>query len=169
MSLAETEILKMARAVQADECRKSFFYFVKTFWDVIIPETPVFNWHIPYLCEELQELSGYIVRREKKPYDIIINIPPGSTKSTIVTIMWHAWLWTQDARLRIISNSYSGDLSLEHASKSKDIITSDLYRTLFPEVIIRHDKSGKGSYENTKGGARYSTSTGVLLRVSTLT
>lgn len=65
MSLAETEILKMARAVQADECRKSFFYFVKTFWDVIIPETPVFNWHIPYLCEELQELSGYIVRREK--------------------------------------------------------------------------------------------------------
>lgn len=160
MSLAETEILKMARAVQSDECRKSFFYFVKTFWDVIIPETPVFNWHIEYLCEELQRLSGYIVRREKKPYDIIINIPPGSTKSTIVTIMWHAWLWTQDARLRVISNSYSGDLSLEHASKSKDIITSDLYRTLFPEVIIRHDKSGKGSYENTKGGARYSTSTG---------
>ncbi len=89
--------------------------------------------------------------RRKKPYDIIINIPPGSTKSTIVTIMWHAWLWTQDARLRIISNSYSGDLSLEHASKSKDIITSDLYRTLFPEVVIRHDKSGKGSYENIKG------------------
>ncbi len=66
MSLGQVDILSMARAVQADECRKSFFYFVKTFWAVIIPETPVFNWHIPYLCEELQELSGYIVRREKE-------------------------------------------------------------------------------------------------------
>jgi predicted phage terminase large subunit-like protein len=146
--------------VQADECRKSFYYFVKTFWAVIIPEVPVFNWHIEYICKELQDLSYYIVNRLPKPYDIIINIPPGSTKSTIVTIMWHPWLWTQDPRLRVISNSYSGDLSLEHASKSKDIITSDLYRTLFPEIIIRHDKSGKGSYENVKGGARYSTSTG---------
>lgn len=160
MNLLGDDILSLARAVQADECRKSFYYFVKTFWAVIIPEVPVFNWHIEYICKELQDLSYYIVNRLPKPYDIIINIPPGSTKSTIVTIMWHPWLWTQDPRLRVISNSYSGDLSLEHASKSKDIITSDLYRTLFPEIIIRHDKSGKGSYENVKGGARYSTSTG---------
>lgn len=160
MNLNESEILKLARAVQADECRQSFYYFLQTFWNVIIPEIPVFNWHIKYLCDELQKLSYYIVNRQSKPYDIIINIPPGSTKSTIVTIMWHPWLWTQDARLRVISNSYSGDLSLEHASKSKDIITSDLYKLLFPEIQIRHDKSGKGSYENTKGGARYSTSTG---------
>lgn len=160
MNLNESDILKLARAVQADECRQSFYYFLQTFWGVIIPEVPVFNWHIKYLCDELQKLSYYIVNRMPKPYDIIINIPPGSTKSTIVTIMWHPWLWTQDARLRVISNSYSGDLSLEHASKSKDIITSDLYRLLFPEVMIRHDKSGKGSYENIKGGARYSTSTG---------
>lgn len=160
MNLSGDDILGLARAVQADECRKSFYYFVKTFWAVIIPEVPVFNWHIEYICQELQDLSYYIVNRLPKPYDIIINIPPGSTKSTIVTIMWHPWLWTQDPRLRVISNSYSGDLSLEHASKSKDIITSDLYRTLFPEIIIRHDKSGKGSYENVKGGARYSTSTG---------
>ena len=160
MNLSGDDILGLARAVQADECRKSFYYFVKTFWAVIIPEVPVFNWHIEYICKELQDLSYYIVNRLPKPYDIIINIPHGRTKSTIVTIMWHPWLWTQDPRLRVISNSYSGDLSLEHASKSKDIITSDLYRTLFPEIIIRHDKSGKGSYENVKGGARYSTSTG---------
>ena len=140
MNLSGDDILGLARAVQADECRKSFYYFVKTFWAVIIPEVPVFNWHIEYICKELQDLSYYIVNRLPKPYDIIINIPPGSTKSTIVTIMWHPWLWTQDPRLRVISNSYSGDLSLEHASKSKDIITSDLYRTLFPEIIIRHDK-----------------------------
>lgn len=133
----------LALRVVADRCRRSFFYFVQTFWDVIIKEEPTYNWHIPFLCEELQRLSASIVAREPKPYDLIVNIPPGTTKSTIVTIMWPVWLWTQDATLRIITNSYSGGLSIEHAMKSKDIIRSDKFRALFPHIMIRKDKSGK--------------------------
>lgn len=153
-------VIRKALVVQADECRKDFFYFLKTFWDIIIKEEPVYNWHIPLLCQGLQALSMSIIERKPKPYDLLINIPPGTTKSTIVTVMWPAWLWTQDPSIRIISNSYSGDLSLDHASKSKDIITSDRYMRLFPEVRIRPDKSAKGSYETTRTGARYTTSTG---------
>lgn len=136
------------------------FEFVRSFWGVIIREEPVFSWHIKFLCEELQELSKSIIARAKKPYDLIVNIPPGTTKSTITTIMFPAWLWTQDPSIRIITNSYSGDLAIEHAVKSRDIITSDKYRLLFPEVVIRRDKAGKSSYENTATGARYATSTG---------
>lgn len=157
---SENNILALAYAVERDTCKKSFFEFVQSFWGVIIAEEPVYNWHIEYLCEELQALAWYIVNREKKPYDIIINIPPGTTKTTIVTIMFPAWIWTQAPWIRIITNSYSGELSVEHASKSKDIIISDKYKTLFPEIVIRRDKSGKGSYENTAKGARYTTSTG---------
>lgn len=146
--------------VQALMCKKRFYSFVETFWSVIIPEEPVFNWHIKYLCDELQELAYYIVNRLPKPYDLIINIPPGTTKSTIATIMFPAWLWTQDARLRIISSSYSSDVSLDQSQKSKDIITSEKYQKLFPDVHIRRDKSGKGFYGNTAGGDRYVTSTG---------
>lgn len=147
-------------AYNREMCKRQFFYFVKEFWDVIIKEEPVYNWHIPYLCQELQQLSEPIVQRKPKPYDLVINIPPGTTKSTIVTVMWPAWLWTLDPSIRVISNSYSGDLSLDHASKSKDIITSEKYQLYFPEVKIRPDKSAKGFYENTQTGARYSTSTG---------
>lgn len=152
--------LNLIYAVQRERCQKSFFDFVRLFWDVVIKEEPVYNWHIPYLCSELQELSKYIVAREKKPYDLVINIPPGTSKSTICTIMFPAWLWTQDPTLRIISNSYSADLSTEHAVKSRDIISSEKYKRLFPEVVIRADKSAKQNYENTAGGARYTTSTG---------
>jgi predicted phage terminase large subunit-like protein len=161
MKKNESEYYKaISLQVVADECKRSFFYFVKTFWDVIIVEEPVYNWHIPYLCKELQDLSVYIVNRQKKPYDLIINIPPGTTKSTIATIMFPPWLWTQDAAIRIITNSYSADLSIEHAVKSRDIITSDKYRKLFPNVVLRRDKFAKSSYENTATGARYTTSTG---------
>jgi predicted phage terminase large subunit-like protein len=159
----KVDYTELALAVVADECRKSFFYFVKTFWDVVIKEEPVYNWHIPYLCKELQDLSVSIVARQPKPYDLIINIPPGTTKSTIVTIMWPVWLWTQDPSLRIITNSYSGGLSIDHATKSKDIIQSDKFRTLFPKIKIRGDKSGKQNYENTDTGYRYATSTGATI------
>lgn len=158
MDKHEIGVLKIA--YNREMCRRQFFFFVKEFWDVIIKEEPVYNWHIPFLCQELQTLSMSIVARKPKPYDLIINIPPGTTKSTIVTVMWPAWLWTKDPTLRVISNSYSGDLSLDHASKSKDIVTSDKYQLYFPEVKIRPDKSAKGFYETTQTGARYSTSTG---------
>lgn len=150
----------IALSVVAEECRKSFFYFLQTFWGVIIAEEPIYNWHIEYLCNELEKLAVSIKNREPKPYDLIINIPPGTTKSTIVTIMFPAWLWILDPTLRIITNSYSGGLSIEHATKSKDIIKSDKYQKLFPDIAIRRDKSGKQHYENTDGGFRYATSTG---------
>lgn len=151
---------KFITAFERERCRRSFFYFVQKFWNVIIKEKPVYNWHIEYLCQELQILSIPIVKREKKLYDLIINIPPGTTKSTITTIMYPAWLWTQDPTIRIITNSYSMNLSIEHATKSRDIILSDEFRRLFPDVMIRRDKGQKTSYENTLTGARYTTSTG---------
>lgn len=146
--------------IVAEECQSSFFYFVQQFWSVIIKEEAIYNWHIEALCNELQELSRSIVARSPKPYDLIINIPPGTTKSTITTIMFPAWLWTQDPTIRVITNSYSMDLSIEHAVKSRDIITSDKYKKLFPKIILRRDKGAKSSYENTLTGARYATSTG---------
>jgi predicted phage terminase large subunit-like protein len=149
----------MALKTQAYECKRSLFYFLKTFWNVIIKEAPVFNWHIKELCCELQMVGEGIIRRDEKMYDLIINVPPGSTKSTIVTIMFPAWLWANDSTLRVISNSYSADLSEDHASKSRDIILSEKYQLLFPHVRIRHDSSGKSKYDTTKGGERRATST----------
>lgn len=156
----DIELIERARA---ERCRRSFYYFVQSFWDVIISETPVWNWHIEYLCDELQKLSYYVVNRLPKPYDIIINIPPGTSKSTIVSIMFPAWLWTLAPWVKIITNSYSGDLSIELSIKSKDIITSDKYLRYFPNVQIRKDKSGKQHYETTEGGFRYATSTGATI------
>lgn len=116
----------------AELCRRSFFRFVQEFWDVVIPEEPVYNWHIEYLCGELQYLNSFVVARKPKPYDLVINIPPGTTKSTIVMQMYNAWVWTIDPKQRFISSSYSDEISLASSVKTRDIITSEKYRKLFP-------------------------------------
>jgi len=144
----------------AELCRRSFYRFVQEFWGTIIPETPVWNWHIEYLCDELQLLNENVMARKPKLYDLIINIPPGSTKSTIATQMYNAWVWTVDPSQRIISSSYSHPLSLSHSVKTRDIVTSDKYRRLFPEVKLKVDQQAKSDFMNVQGGQRYTTSTG---------
>lgn len=140
--------------------KTSFYEFLTSFWEVIVHEPYIDNWHIKVICEELQTLSQYIVTRTDKPYDLIINVPPGSTKTTIVLQMFPAWLWAIDPSIRIISSSHSAPLSIDSASKSRDILLSPKYKTLFPRVKLRGDKSAKTSYETTKGGTRDVTSTG---------
>jgi phage terminase large subunit-like protein len=160
---------------KGEQCRRSLFKFVQEFWSEIIPEDPVWNWHIEYLCDELQRdvlrvcrlpaqnIGGVLLpekQREIKLHDILVNIPPGTTKTTIISVMLPAWAWSVDATLRICGASYSGDLSMQIAVKSRDIIQSDKYKKYFPKVKIREDSNNKGHYINTEGGERYSTSTG---------
>ena len=145
---------------RAELCRKEFFYFVQTFWEVIIPETPIWNWHIPYLCNKLQGIAEGVRDRQAGQKDLIINIPPGTTKSTICTIMFPLWCWTIDPTLRILTASYAYSLSLDHCIRSRDILRSNKFRQLFPELRIKKDEDNKSHYRNTEGGERMATSVG---------
>jgi hypothetical protein len=160
MELNRKIIEKELIAIERDACLNSFYEFFLSFWDIVVPEELKDNWHIKYICNELQAIVPYLKERKKKPYDLIFNVPPGSTKTTIVLQMFPAWLWAVDPTLRIISSSHSASLSIDSASKSRDILLSPRYRLLFPHVKLRDDKSAKTSYENTKGGTRDVTSTG---------
>ncbi len=140
--------------LKAELCKRSFYYFVQSFWDIIIAETPIWNWHIAYLCSKAQALVERVAKREAKDKDIIINIPPGTSKSTIFTIMLPAWAWAVDPTLRILTISYSDTLATEHALKSRDIIRSDRYRNYFPYIEVKKDKDNKTNYENTNNGQR---------------
>lgn len=144
--------------INAEKCRRSFFHFLQEFWDIIIPEPAVYNWHIPYLCSELQTVVEKVVKREEKDYDLIINISPGETKSTIVTVMLPVWAWIRDASIRSLTASYSASLSTDHAIKSRDIVRSDKFRLFFPEISLKKDQDGKTHYKNDSGGERYATS-----------
>ena len=161
-SPAQTETLSKlpTNQVITSLLRSRFDYFIRYFWAEIIAEPLVWNWHMDLLCQHLQDLLFQVKDRRPDTQDLLINIPPGTTKSTICTIMLPAWAWTIDPTLRILTASYSASLSTTHAIKSRDIIRSDRYRALFPGVKIKKDQDNKTQYENVAGGQRYATSVG---------
>lgn len=158
--IAVTKI-RLTDTERFDDC---FYNFVKLFWKEIVKDKFIDNWHIKYLCNELQEWSKTLINREKKKHDMIINISPGESKSTICSVMFPAWLWTIDPTLRIITVSYNADLSIDLSVKTKDVINSDLYQLIWGNSFkIRDDFDSKALYKNNKGGERIATSVGAKL------
>lgn len=149
MKINQTDLLRTL-------CRSSYYDFVRTFWGTIVPEKPVWNWHIPYLCGEMQEAAERVFKNQPKLWDGVVNICPGSTKSTIASIMFMPWVWTRMPSARCIGASFAHDLALDLSRRSRDVTRSELYKKLFPEIIIRPDQDTKGYYMNTKGGFRLS-------------
>ena len=137
-------------------CRKSFYDFVLEFWETIVNEPFENNWHIQYLCGELQTLAERVFRGEPKLYDLIINIPPGTTKSTLVSILFNSWVWTNMPNAGFIGSSYTHSLACEMSRKTRSVVKSNKYKTCYPEIKITYDQDAKGHFINTKGGARMS-------------
>ena len=50
-------------------CEKSYYDFLKAFWGEVITEPIQDNWHIKYLCDELESIGERIINREAKSYD----------------------------------------------------------------------------------------------------
>jgi predicted phage terminase large subunit-like protein len=162
-SLFENEI-----PIRAELARRSLHYFLREFWHTISNDPFHDNWHIELLCDELEKIFHQVHNREPHDYDLIINVPPGTTKSTIVMRMFPVWCWVNDFHLSFITGTYAASLALSLADDSRDIINSELFTAFYPDLQIRHDRDSKGDYQIAKrynnkwhhGGSRYSTSSG---------
>jgi predicted phage terminase large subunit-like protein len=149
------EQIALQKELTRRDCLNSFYNFFQYFWSAIIPEPMLDNWHIKYLCAELQIVGERLIKREPALYDLVINVPPGTTKSTIVTIMFPVWLWIRDPTLRTISGSYSAEIAIDHAVRSRNIINSYKFQELFGDLIqFAPDQNNKSYYQNMKGGTR---------------
>lgn len=133
---------------------------MKEFWHEVIPEAPVWNWHIKYLCNELQTIAERVFKNQPKAYDLIINISPGSTKSIICSIMYPAWIWTRMETAVVITGSYVERLSLKLSLKCRDVIQSEKYRACFPSVVLRKDQNAKSLFMNISKGEKIACSVG---------
>lgn len=160
MDLNDSNLDALFSEAQIELFKKSYFEFFKHFWPTVVADPLVLNWHIEFICNEVQKVGKWVIERKPKEYDLLINVPPGTTKSTIVSVLFPAWLWINDPSIRIIGTSYSESSALPHALKSRDCIMSPEYEQLFAQVVIRNDNYKKTEYENTLKGQRITTSTG---------
>ena len=87
---------------------------------------------------------------------VLLNLPPGSTKSRLISVFFPAWVWFKRPSTRLICSSYSYKIAEELASPFLKLVQSDLYKSITKFSI---SKSALNNIKNTKGGQRFVTST----------
>lgn len=172
------EALKNPNAITRELNDRSLYHFLQCFWPIVSPHTFQPNWHIEYLCGELEKIAYRVSKGEARLYDLIVNVPPGSTKSATCSHIFPAWCWTKWHWMKFITASYSEKLALESADFCRDIVKSDLFQSMYPEIGIKEDKDTKSNFKIIKrveglnkarpqkqllGGGRYSTSVGATI------
>lgn len=105
--------------------------------------------------EALQKvLTGEITR-------LMINIPPGSAKTELITKCFPVWAEGKRPDVRIIATGYSAQLTQSYGAEARDYYRSDTYRSVFPRCSpIRDDQDTKGLWKTEAGGQYLATGVG---------
>jgi predicted phage terminase large subunit-like protein len=130
--------------------------FVKEAWHVLEPNAIyVHNWHVDAICEHLEAVTdGWITR-------LLINVPPGSMKSLLVSVFWPCWEWSKGFRsLRTIATSFNDGPVTRDSRKARDLILSEWFQSLWPEVQL--SRVAETSFANTSTGTREGVAFGSL-------
>lgn len=143
---------------RAEGARRSLAEFVRQAWHVVEPSTPlVGNWHIAVICDRVQALMEGQLGKQ----NLIINVPPGSMKSTIISVCLPAWMWIHNPSWRGLFASGNEKIALRDSMKCRYILDSEWFKSLFhPDWQFASDQNAKGHYVNTKQGFRQSISAG---------
>lgn len=128
-----------------------FLDFVKVFFrsmhskDFIISEPVSARSHVYDVVKVLYDV--FLLKQKR----VIINIPPGWSKSELVK-MFICWTTAQYPDARHIYISYSHELAAAHTADIKRIMQSHMYETLF-DIRISRDTRAKDFFMTDKGGA----------------
>lgn len=129
---------------------RSLRNFVGVFWPTLENDRPIaWGWALDAMCDHLEAVTRCEVTR------LVINVPPGSMKSLLVSVMWPAWEWACGRpQTKIIGVAHNTMLSGRDARKMRRLVQSQEYRDLFPHVELTKDQNSKLNFENTAHGQR---------------
>lgn len=144
------------RLLLADQMAGDLASFAKKAWTVLNPTRPlIWSWHYDYLCEMLTLV------KQRRLLRLIINIPPRTLKSTLVTIFFPCWVWLTEPEHNFLTASYSLDLSTEHSVTRRSLLQSPWFQRLFGDRFsLSGDRNQVGQYFNNKRGGMIATSVG---------
>lgn len=158
--MQELKKLIDADAAAAFFCRKHLWFFVKEFWDIIVPNDLVWNWHMKVLCDELQAADERVFLRQPKEKDLIFNVPPGTSKTKIISILSTAWEFCRMPEIKVFVGSYSDAAITGISDEIRLVMKSGRYRRYFPNVILRKDRDTMHNFKTTVNGEFYAFTVG---------
>ena len=161
------EVVQPPIEVPADE--EEFFFRAARddlgmFAHLITPGGYTNGKHLDQLISKLEEVeSGKCTR-------LIVSEPPRHGKSMTVSQIFPTWYIGRHPTANIIQSGYSADITMFHSRKARDLLASERYRRIFPEVVhaperesqraVAVEKQAAHEWGTTQGGRYYAVGVG---------
>jgi len=136
--------------LQAQEGAKGdFLSFVKYMWpDIILGE------HHKRIAKAFDRIANGTLKR------LIINLAPRHTKSELASYLLPAYLMGRGPRNQIIQATHTAELAVKFGRKVRDLMDTERYREVFPEVGLKADSKAAGRWDTNKGGEYFAVGVG---------
>ena len=142
---AEVYINSMKR----ENAQKDFMAFVHEMWPGFINGA-----HHKIMAKKFEEIASGKTRR------LIINMPPRHTKSEFGSYMLPAWFLGRDPSKKIIQCSNTAELAVGFGRKVRNLVGSEQYAKIFPNVTLRSDSKAAGRWSTNANGEYFAIGVG---------
>jgi predicted phage terminase large subunit-like protein len=123
--------------------------FVKTMWPGFINGR-----HHRVMAKKFEEIASGKLKR------LIINMPPRHTKSEFASYMLPAWFLGKYPGKKIIQCSNTAELAVGFGRKVRNLVDSEAYTKIFPNVSLRHDSKAAGRWSTNMNGEYFAIGVG---------
>ena len=86
---------------------------------------------------------------------ICVNIPPRHGKSQLVSIYFPAWFLGRNPDKKVMMVSHTTDLAVDFGRKVRNLIGTEAYRSVFPNISLAADSKSAGRWNTNMGGEYY--------------
>ena len=142
-------ILKNAVEEKREGQQADFLTFVKTVWPEFIEGS-----HHKIYAEKLNRIANGELKR------LIVNMPPRHTKSEFASHLFPAFYMGRHPKSKLIQTTHTGELAIRFGRKAKNLIESEEYASVFPDVKLAADSKAAGRWESNHKGEYFAAGVG---------
>ena len=144
-----SELAEYENSVKRERAQVDFASFVKEMWPGFIDGR-----HHKVMGKKFQEIAEGKVKR------LIINMPPRHTKSEFASFLLPAWFLGKFPGKKIIQTSNTAELAVGFGRKVRNLVDSEQYAKIFPNVNLRSDSKAAGRWATNVGGEYFAIGVG---------
>ena len=144
----QLQVMYAEKRIQ-NKAKDDFLSFVKCVWPEFIEGA-----HHRHVAKKFNDLANGKIKR------LIINMPPRHTKSEFASHLFPAFYMGRHPKSKLIQTTHTGELAIRFGRKAKNLIESEEYASVFPDVRLAADSKAAGRWESNHKGEYFAAGVG---------
>jgi predicted phage terminase large subunit-like protein len=137
----EAQLAKLEELKSRELMQEKFIKFVEKVWPTFIAGR-----HHKRMAEAFERVARGECKR------LIINMPPRHTKSEFASYLLPAWFLGKFPGKKVIQTSHTAELAVGFGRKVRNLVDTEQYHDIFPELGLQSDSKAAGRWNTSKGG-----------------